>query len=138
MSPSPCSSIRTSSWWTARWSSSRKSCEGPTASWPRPCCCPTARARTAPRREPSGRDRKSTRLNSSHSQNSYAVFCLKKKNDICPVNVAEDVARLNAGGGSRRAVEQADDGDLDGFVVGVDDHADAVELDRTVAVDEIV
>src|SRR2546430_4521041 len=25
-------------------------------------------------------DRKSTRLNSSHSQNSYAVFCLKKKN----------------------------------------------------------
>src|SRR2546430_11866079 len=27
-----------------------------------------------------GQDRKSTRLNSSHSQNSYAVFCLKKKN----------------------------------------------------------
>src|SRR5256886_12936393 len=26
------------------------------------------------------RDRKSTRLNSSHSQMSYAVFCLKKKN----------------------------------------------------------
>src|SRR5256886_4465950 len=26
-------------------------------------------------------DRKSTRLNSSHSQTSYAVFCLKKKND---------------------------------------------------------
>src|SRR2546427_7977779 len=25
------------------------------------------------------RDRKSTRLNSSHSQNSYAVFCFKKK-----------------------------------------------------------
>src|SRR2546430_6059221 len=25
-------------------------------------------------------DRKSTRLNSSHSQISYAVFCLKKKN----------------------------------------------------------
>src|SRR2546430_10287791 len=24
-------------------------------------------------------DRKSTRLNSSHSQNSYAVFCLEKK-----------------------------------------------------------
>src|SRR5688572_31839288 len=33
----------------------------------------------------SPRDRKSTRLNSSHSQISYAVFCLKKKkkkNDI--------------------------------------------------------
>src|SRR2546430_8516824 len=28
-----------------------------------------------------GRDRKSTRLNSSHSQISYAVFCLKKKKD---------------------------------------------------------
>src|SRR2546427_3029311 len=27
-----------------------------------------------------GTDRKSTRLNSSHSQISYAVFCLKKKN----------------------------------------------------------
>src|SRR2546430_12620095 len=30
-------------------------------------------------RWPSSRDRKSTRLNSSHSQISYAVFCLKKK-----------------------------------------------------------
>src|SRR5690242_21524434 len=28
----------------------------------------------------SGRDRKSTRLNSSHMSISYAVFCLKKKN----------------------------------------------------------
>src|SRR2546430_7176363 len=28
------------------------------------------------------RDRKSTRLNSSHSQISYAVFCLKKKNKL--------------------------------------------------------
>src|SRR5256885_2777449 len=28
-----------------------------------------------------GRDRKSTRLNSSHLVISYAVFCLKKKND---------------------------------------------------------
>src|SRR6266850_2835323 len=30
-------------------------------------------------RRASGRDRKSTRLNSSHLVNSYAVFCLKKK-----------------------------------------------------------
>src|SRR5688572_32229764 len=29
---------------------------------------------------PETEDRKSTRLNSSHSQISYAVFCLKKKN----------------------------------------------------------
>src|SRR2546421_5535353 len=27
-------------------------------------------------------DRKSTRLNSSHDQISYAVFCLKKKNNL--------------------------------------------------------
>src|SRR2546427_7215201 len=32
------------------------------------------------------RDRKSTRLNSSHSQISYAVFCLKKKKDLCTVD----------------------------------------------------
>src|SRR3712207_7468938 len=30
-------------------------------------------------RAPSVRDRKSTRLNSSHANISYAVFCLKKK-----------------------------------------------------------
>src|SRR5688572_31875093 len=32
-----------------------------------------------PRARDSRQDRKSTRLNSSHSQISYAVFCLKKK-----------------------------------------------------------
>src|SRR3712207_7018553 len=32
------------------------------------------------RRGRRGRDRKSTRLNSSHANISYAVFCLKKKN----------------------------------------------------------
>src|SRR2546430_4764296 len=44
-------------------------------------------------------DRKSTRLNSSHSQISYAVFCLKKKKkkikytlfrEIITVNVVDD------------------------------------------------
>src|SRR3712207_8787842 len=30
------------------------------------------------------RDRKSTRLNSSHANISYAVFCLKKKNNDSP------------------------------------------------------
>src|SRR5688572_31353602 len=33
-------------------------------------------------RDRDGRDRKSTRLNSSHSQISYAVFCLKKKKEL--------------------------------------------------------
>src|SRR5689334_23950781 len=32
------------------------------------------------------RDRKSTRLNSSHSSISYAVFCLKKKNVVRSVS----------------------------------------------------
>src|SRR5258707_7986571 len=39
---------------------------------------PTLVPRDAARRTP--RDRKSTRLNSSHANISYAVFCLKKKN----------------------------------------------------------
>src|SRR3712207_7640610 len=30
-----------------------------------------------------GQDRKSTRLNSSHANISYAVFCLKKKKNYC-------------------------------------------------------
>src|SRR2546427_4957755 len=34
------------------------------------------------------RDRKSTRLNSSHSQISYAVFCLKKKKNIAATRAA--------------------------------------------------
>src|SRR5207244_12732345 len=35
------------------------------------------------------RDRKSTRLNSSHQISSYAVFCLKKKNTTTPTNHSE-------------------------------------------------
>src|SRR2546430_17162789 len=38
-----------------------------------------ARSALRPPRRGAIRDRKSTRLNSSHSQISYAVFCLKKK-----------------------------------------------------------
>src|SRR2546430_10037506 len=40
-------------------------------------CCTRSPCATAIRI--AGVDRKSTRLNSSHSQISYAVFCLKKK-----------------------------------------------------------
>src|SRR3712207_8682794 len=36
----------------------------------------------AGRHQPRLRDRKSTRLNSSHANISYAVFCLKKKTTI--------------------------------------------------------
>src|SRR6266487_6014516 len=42
----------------------------------RGCCGETQRPRPMP---PGRRDRKSTRLNSSHPSISYAVFCLKKK-----------------------------------------------------------
>src|SRR2546430_11607177 len=49
-----------------------------------PHCGPRPRHPASPRQpalRPAGArvDRKSTRLNSSHSQISYAVFCLKKK-----------------------------------------------------------
>src|SRR2546430_13280233 len=40
-------------------------------------------------------DRKSTRLNSSHSQISYAVFCLKKKNTSNHYNQLNGHGRLN-------------------------------------------
>src|SRR3712207_6958124 len=37
------------------------------------------------KKERLGGDRKSTRLNSSHANISYAVFCLKKKNNIIQI-----------------------------------------------------
>src|SRR2546427_9339994 len=36
-------------------------------------------------------DRKSTRLNSSHSQISYAVFCLKKKKKVTATHVPRSI-----------------------------------------------
>src|SRR5947199_8100535 len=47
-----------------------------------------------------GRDRKSTRLNSSHLGISYAVFCLKKK----MVDVGEEFARNRRTIGDQAAV----------------------------------
>src|SRR3712207_8968176 len=45
---------------------------------------PTEASGTRPRISlPLASDRKSTRLNSSHANISYAVFCLKKKNEPC-------------------------------------------------------
>src|SRR5438445_13363751 len=56
----------------------------PICNLPRPTsdCCST-RSTATRRSTPAAigsRDRKSTRLNSSHANISYAVFCLKKKN----------------------------------------------------------
>src|SRR5260221_2990613 len=61
-------------------------------------CAPTAAKKTARRggsgrasgcRRAPGRDRKSTRLNSSHTVISYAVFCLKKKKNRTPEQTHE-------------------------------------------------
>src|SRR6266567_7700753 len=51
--------------------------EGGSSGTPATASPPGCRKAAAWRDRP--RDRKSTRLNSSHSQISYAVFCLKKK-----------------------------------------------------------
>src|SRR3712207_7163185 len=48
---------------------------------------------------PAGQDRKSTRLNSSHANISYAVFCLKKKTKTTALGC---VARLYGGSASIR------------------------------------
>src|SRR5256886_11313982 len=53
-----------------------------------------ARQRAAPERIGVERDRKSTRLNSSHSQISYAVFCLKKKRSFSATTVRRRRAAL--------------------------------------------
>src|ERR1035437_10665983 len=45
-----------------------------------PCATSWSRATTRPRTFPV--DRKSTRLNSSHANISYAVFCLNKKSEL--------------------------------------------------------
>src|SRR5205807_594552 len=50
---------------------------------------------------PSGLDRKSTRLNSSHLVISYAVFCLNKKNPIVR-HSSSDAPRVRNGGPAAR------------------------------------
>src|SRR5438552_6699059 len=49
------------------------------------------------------RDRKSTRLNSSHQINSYAVFCLKKKKKQCALQ-SLPVCLGHYGYGERRRI----------------------------------
>src|SRR5688572_32507567 len=50
-------------------------------------------------------DRKSTRLNSSHSQISYAVFCLKKKNK----STGAHASRAERGGAMQQRRAPADE-----------------------------
>src|SRR2546421_6890451 len=65
---------------------------------------PATKAQVSDRQEIkiSPRDRKSTRLNSSHDQISYAVFCLKKKNPhmMCGLSPSSSIvhARMKSSG----------------------------------------
>src|SRR5438445_8720244 len=49
------------------------------------------RKRRSPCGEGPSADRKSTRLNSSHANISYAVFCLKKKKRPCSSKTLKDI-----------------------------------------------
>src|SRR2546427_5915944 len=57
-------------------------------------CGGTGRLRDVPL--PGCGDRKSTRLNSSHSQISYAVFCLKKKKKYRPQVTIRHTLRITS------------------------------------------
>src|SRR2546430_8281808 len=65
----------------------------------------SASSTTGSRAARRSRDRKSTRLNSSHSQISYAVFCLKKKE-----NASRRVGRGRERARRGEASEQPDHG----------------------------
>src|SRR3712207_7842602 len=53
--------------------------------------CALIRARARHTTAAIGEDRKSTRLNSSHANISYAVFCLKKKKNSLSLNKSKRV-----------------------------------------------
>src|SRR5256885_9356949 len=65
----------------------------------RPAMRTLLRTRALPPRahaRPRSRDRKSTRLNSSHLVISYAVFCLKKKKEVETLSSRAEIAQLQA------------------------------------------
>src|SRR5256886_4646807 len=61
------------------------------------------------------KDRKSTRLNSSHSQISYAVFCLKKKKTEAHLYPAGGECAEDEGPGGGREVAEAGLGRLEKY-----------------------
>src|SRR5438874_6219256 len=67
----------------------RSPCRNAIGSWDRAGCRFRADASTSRVRE----DRKSTRLNSSHVEISYAVFCLKKKIQPPPVRLTHPLPK---------------------------------------------
>src|SRR6266567_8326169 len=67
--------------------------------WQRRVCIAACWRQARPSRRQLVGDRKSTRLNSSHSQISYAVFCLKKKKNTkvkIPPEAQAEVAHQDA------------------------------------------
>src|SRR5437868_8025653 len=69
------------------------------------------RAQQFPRsRVQSTTDRKSTRLNSSHVSISYAVFCLKKKNDLLGLRSRPVRLRSRRGPGVRHDYHPSSEG----------------------------
>src|SRR2546427_5552846 len=73
---------RSTAWPASRKPSSKSSPTSCSATWVRPAPAPRPAIEVAQSQQGVStcpQDRKSTRLNSSHSQISYAVFCLKKK-----------------------------------------------------------
>src|SRR2546430_6152330 len=85
---------------------------------------------------PAGRDvldRKSTRLNSSHSQISYAVFCLKKKtahrrrSDLLEEDLSPHRLRFEMGDHLRSQVKAYPEGqcvDVENVLFRIDDSND--------------
>src|SRR2546430_8972756 len=68
---------------------------GPVPPWRRRCR-PTVWADRRSPRKATQADRKSTRLNSSHSQISYAVFCLKKKKNTHFHHIEQDITNASS------------------------------------------
>src|SRR5947208_10859409 len=80
-----------------------RSCAGPSLTPCRP-----VQFRTATSSSGTGRDRKSTRLNSSHQIISYAVFCLKKKKEQSRQSKKQQLAE-DQSTQVYKATDQADD-----------------------------
>src|SRR5204862_8032015 len=82
----PCPPRSTLFPYTTLFRSSRRPCRGPGPRGPEPQSArsrPPEASHRDDRADCGSGDRKSTRLNSSHVEISYAVFCLKKKKTVC-------------------------------------------------------
>src|SRR5436309_857802 len=86
------------------------------------------------------RDRKSTRLNSSHVKISYAVFCLKRYRDLpalhsFPTRRSSDLAVNGSGSGpwSPQGVDNDDPAATEGYFIGVDRNVSGILYIRRIS-----